>query len=159
MSLVAPVLAQSKSSIQGAWRVVEVTVTSPNPPPGSRPKGTYTDLQPSLLIFTGKHYSQMNDTAIKPRPTTAFKVAGKPTAEEMQAQWGPFNASSGTYELTGTTLVRHAIVAKNPAFQGSKTAVLRSTIKLDGTNLWLTTTETAAGKVSDPNTVKYVRVE
>ena len=87
----ASLLAQSKPSIQGVWRPVEVTVTNsnPNPAPGVIGKGTHTNLQPGLLIFTGKHYSQMLDSGSKPRPTTDFKVAGKPTAEEMQAQWGP----------------------------------------------------------------------
>lgn len=152
-------MGQSKPSIQGVWRAVEVTVTNPNPTPGGRAKGTYTDLQPSLLIFTGKHYSQINDTAIKPRPTTPFKVSAKPTAEEMQAQWGPIMAQGGTYELSGTTLTRHAIVAKNPALQGNKNAVIRSTIKLDGNNLWITTFENATGKIANPGTVKYVRLE
>ena len=154
------VLGQSKPSIQGVWRVVEVTITSPTPTLGAgRAKGTYTDLQPSLLIFTGKHYSSLTDTAVKPRPTTPFKDAGKPTAEEMQAQWGPFAANAGTYELSGTTLMRYATVAKNPAVQANKKAALRGTIKLDGNNLWITTTENVTGKVQYPTTIKYVRVE
>jgi hypothetical protein len=158
-------VAQSKPSIQGVWRVVEVTITNPNPAPGGLPKGTHTNLQPALLIFTGKHYSTTTDTAAKPRPTTGFNVAGKPTAEEMQSQWGPFAANAGTYELSGTTLTRRAIVAKNPANQNGK-IVTRSTIKLDGNNLWITTTEglqpyspAPAGKVEYATTIKYVRVE
>ena len=152
------VLGQSKPSIQGVWRTVEVTVTNPNPAPGLRARGTYTDLQPSLLIFTAKHYSTTTDTAVKPRPTTPFKVAAKPTAEEMQSQWGPFAANAGTYELTGTSLTRRATVAKNPANQNGKIAT-RSTIKFDGNNLWITTTEGPTGKVEYPTTIKYVRVE
>ena len=151
------VAGQAKPSIQGVWRVVEVTVTTPTPAPGARSKGTYTDLQPGLLIFTGKHYSVLTDTAVKPRPKDGFKVAGKPTAEEMQAQWGPFQANAGTYELTGTTLVRHVMVAKTPANQAGKPT--RSTIKLDANNLWITTIEGNAGKVEYPATIKYVRVE
>ncbi len=151
-------IAQSKPSIQGVWRTVEVTITAPNPAPGGLAKGTHTDLQPALLIFTGKHYSTTTDTAAKPRPTAAFKVAGKPTAEEMQAQWGPFAANAGTYELSGTTLTRRAIVAKNPATQGGKN-FSRANIKLDGNNLWITLTETQDGKADNPATIKYVRVE
>jgi hypothetical protein len=151
-------IGQSKPSIQGVWRVVEVTITNPNPNPASLPKGTHTNVQPALLIFTGKHYSGVTDTAAKPRPTTPFKVAGKPTAEEMQSQWGPFNATAGTYELSGTTLTRQVMVAKNPANQGVK-SFTRSTIKLDGNNLWITVIELPTGKVANPATVKYVRVE
>lgn len=151
-------LAQSKSSIQGVWRPVEVTITNPNPQPGLLAKGTHTNIQPGLLIFTGKHYATVTDTAATARSTSGFKVAGKPTAEEMQTQWGPFAANAGTYELVGTTLTRRAIVAKNPANQHQK-VVTRSTIKLDGNNLWITTTENATGKIANPSTVKYVRVE
>ena len=152
------VLAQSNPSIQGVWRAVEVTITNPNPAPGARTKGTYTDLQPALLIFTAKHYSTTTDTAAKPRPTAPFKVPAKPTAEEMQAQWGPFAANAGTYELSANTLTFRAMVAKNPAIQGGKN-FSRATIKLDGSNLWITVVETLTGKTEHPATVKYVRVE
>ena len=153
-------LGQSKPSIQGVWRVVEVTITGTAPGASALglPKGTHTTVQPGLLIFTGKHYSNINDTAAKPRSTMPFKVAGQPTAEEMQSQWGPFAANSGTYELSGTTLTRRPIVAKNAANQGGK-FFTRSEIKLDGQNLWITAVESSAGKTANPTTVKYVRVE
>jgi hypothetical protein len=53
----AVVLGQAKPSLKGVWRAAEVTVTNPNPnpPPNARPKGTHTNLQPGLLIFTEKH--------------------------------------------------------------------------------------------------------
>jgi hypothetical protein len=149
--------AQSKPSIQGVWRPVEATITNPNPAPRGLGKGTHTNLQPALLIFTGKHYSQILDTAGKPRPTGGFKVADKPSAEEMESQWGPFVASGGTYELSGTTLTTKAIVSKNPALQGK--GFTRYTIKLDGNNLVTTQVENQAGKIANPNTIKYVRVE
>ena len=154
------VLGQSKPSIQGVWRVVEVTITDTAPGASALglPKGTHTTVQPGLLIFTGKHYSTINDTAAKPRSTTPFKVAGQPTVEEMQSQWGPFAANAGTYELSGTTLTRRAIVAKNPANQGGK-FFTRSAIKLDGQNLWITAVESSTGKTANPTTIKYVRVE
>ena len=133
-------LGQSKPSIQGVWKKVEVTVTNPNPNAANAfTKGTHTDVQPGLVIFTAKHYSNINDTGAKSRPTAAFKVQGKPTAEEMQAQWGPFQASSGTYEIAGTTLTLRPIVAKVPTFQSGGHA--RYTMKLDGNNLWLTAVE------------------
>jgi hypothetical protein len=152
-------LGQSKPSIQGVWRAVEVTVTNPNPAAGLLGKGTHTSVQPSLLIFTNKHYSTTADQAAKPRPTTQFKVLTKPTAEEMQAQWGPFAANAGTYELSGNALTRRPMVAKNPLVQGSK-GVTRSTIKMDQNTLWITTAENAGtGKIQYPSTIKYTRVE
>ena len=153
----ASLLAQSKPSIQGVWRPVEVTITNPNPAPGALAKGTHTNVQPGLLVFTAKHYSLIRDTGAKPRPTTGFKVAGKPTAEEMQTQWGPFQANAGTYELSGSTLTMRPTVAKNPGLQGK--VPLRSAIKFDGTNLWLTLMDGPTGKIENPSTIKYVRVE
>jgi hypothetical protein len=153
----AMVLAQTKPSIQGVWRAVEITVTDANPPPNTLPKGTHTNIQPELLIFTAKHYSQTADTAAEPRPTTPVKEQGKPTLEELQSRWEPFIANAGTYEVSGDTLTRHVVVAKNPALQGK--VVTRATIKLDGKNLWVTPVEGARGKIENPTTVKYVRVE
>jgi len=151
------VFAQSKASIQGVWRPVEVTITNPNAYPQGLGKGTHTNLQPALLIVTAKHWSQVLDTAGKPRPTTPFKTPQKPTAEEMQAAWGPFGAVAGTYEVSGTTVTARAIVAKNPAVQGK--GFTRYAMKLDGQNLWLTQLDNDQGKIEYPNTVKYVRVE
>jgi hypothetical protein len=148
-------LAQSKPSIQGVWRRVETTVTNPNPPSGALAKGTHTNVQPGLLIFTAKHYSVQVDGAAKQRPP--IKVPAKPTPEEMQAAWGPYTANSGSYEISSSTLIMRPIVAKNPATQGK--ALNRATIKLEGDNLWMTLIDTGAGKVQYPTTAKYVRVE
>lgn len=148
-------LGQMPPSIQGVWRRVEVTVTNPNPAPGALAKGTHTNLQPGLLIFTGKHYSVQIDGAAHPRP--AFKVPAKPTAEEMSAGWGLYTANSGTYEVSGSTLTMRPMVAKNPGTQG--TATNRATIKVEKDSLWFTLTENFAGKVANPTTAKYVRVE
>jgi hypothetical protein len=150
------VFAQSKPSIQGVWRRVETTVTNPSPAPGTLTKGTHTNVQPGLLIFTAKHYSVQIDAAAKPRP--AIKVAAKPTPEEMSAAWGPYTANSGTYEFSGSTLTMRHIVAKNPANQEGK-GITRATIKMEKDSLWMTVIETSAGKVQYPTTAKYVRVE
>jgi hypothetical protein len=85
-------------------------------------------------------------------------VPGKPTLEELQSRWGPFIANAGTYEISGDTVTRHVVVAKNPALQRGKNFV-RHTFKIDGNNLWLTAVEGARGKNPNPSTVKYVRVE
>jgi hypothetical protein len=151
-------LAQSKPSIQGVWRAIEVTITNPNPTYGSLPKGTHTDLQPALLIFTGKHYSFVGDTSAKPRPTMPFKIAGKPTAEEATARWGPIVASSGTYEVSGNVITSRPIVNKASVAQGGG-YFERYTLKLDGNNLWMTSIETSNGKTANPVIAKYVRVE
>jgi hypothetical protein len=157
-----PMAAQPTQSMQGVWRLVEITITdSPagrQDPFGAFPVGTHTSLQPDLMIFTARHYSRTTDTAAQPRPTTGYKIPGKPTLEELQAEWGPFVANAGTYDVSGTTLTLHAIVAKNPRAQGEKNFT-RLTVKLDGNDLWLRPVENEAGRIPNPVTLKFVRVE
>ena len=162
VAVVLPVSAQPKQSIQGVWRVVEITITdSPagrRDPFGAFPAGTHTNFQPELVIFTGRHFSRTTDTAAKPRPTTPYKTPGKPTLEELQAEWGPFVANAGTYEVSGTTVTLHAIVAKSPRAQAERNFT-KLTFKLDGNNLWLTPLETEVGQIPNPVVSKYVRIE
>ena len=159
---VVPLWAQSRQSIEGVWRVVEITISdSPagrQDPFAAFPVGTHTNFQPELMIFTGRHYSRTTDTAARPRPTTPYKTPGKPTLEELQAEWGPFVANAGTYEVSGTTVTLRAIVAKNPRAQRDKNFTTL-TFKIEGNNLWLTPVETEAGPIPNPVTSKYVRVE
>ena len=66
MALVgAPLFAQSgaasQSTIQGVWRVTEVTRTGPNASTNSSP-------QPSQYIFTAQHYSIVRINATNTRP-------------------------------------------------------------------------------------------
>ena len=162
VAIVMPVSAQSTPSIKGVWRVVERTITDSSTgrqdPFGAFPVGTHTTLQPELMIFTGRHYSRTTDTAATPRPTAPYKTPGKPTLEELQAEWGPFAANAGTYETSETTVTLRAIVAKNPRGQRD-TNFTKLTFKLDGNNLWLTPVETEGGPIANPVTSKYVRVE
>jgi hypothetical protein len=124
LAFVGPLASQPQPSIQGVWRESERTIPASvagrQDPFGAFPAGTHTSLQPTLVIFTDRHYSRTSDTAAQPRPTTGYKTPGKPTLEELQAEWGPFAANAGTYEVSGTTLTLHAIVAKNPRAQREK---------------------------------------
>jgi hypothetical protein len=139
---------QSAASIQGVWRAVEITIPASTAPAagvdnrasarqdpfGAFSEGTHTALQPELMIFTREHYSRTTDTGAQPRPTTGYKIPGKPTLE-LQAAWGPFVANAGSYEVSGTTLTLHAIVAKNPRAQANRNFT-RLNIRLEGSNLW-----------------------
>jgi len=162
LAILMPLSAQSKPSIQGVWRAVEITITdSPagrRDPFGAFPVGTHRNRQPELMIFTGRHFSRTTDTAAEPRPTTPYKTPGKPTLEELQAEWGPFVANAGTYDVSGTTVTLHAIVAKSPRAQAEKNFT-KLTFKLDGNNLWLTPLETDTGQIPNPVVSKYVRIE
>jgi hypothetical protein len=163
-ALAVPMAGQSQPSIRGVWRNTERTIpasTTPGDrvdPFGHIAVGTQTAVQPGLLIFTSKHYSRTTDTAVEPRPTSSEAVPGKPTVEELQARWGPFQANAGTYELSRNILTLRIVVSKSPSDQGEG-SFARLRVKLDGNNLWLTPFENNTGPIVAGVTSKYVRVE
>src|SRR5215510_7806324 len=153
-----------ETAIRGVWRNIERAIPDATVP-GDRvdpfahvPVGTQTNVQPGLLIITAKHYSRTTDTAVQPRPTTGYAVAGTPTIGELQARWGPFAANAGTYELSGDTMTLRAVVSKEPRDQtGNRFARLR--VRLDGNVLSLTPFETSDGPIAAGVTSRYVRIE
>src|SRR5262245_29635089 len=155
---------QSQPSIRGVWRNIERVIPDTADPGARRdpfghvPVGTQQDVQPGLLIFTAKHYSRTTDTAVQPRPTTDYVLAGKPTIEELQARWGPFAANAGTYELAGDTLTLRAFVSKEPRDQ-TPGGFARLHVKLEGDVLSLTPFERSDGRIGAGVTSRYVRVE
>jgi hypothetical protein len=163
-ALVLPRVGQSRPSIQGVWRNTERTIPA-STIPGERvdpfghvPIGTQTAVQPGLLIFTGRHYSRVTDTAVESRPRTGFAIADKPTLEELQARWGPFAANAGTYDVSGSTLTLRPLVSKEPREQREGNFA-RLTVKMDGNSLWLTPFENDRERIVAGVTSKYVRVE
>jgi hypothetical protein len=142
---------QRPASVVGVWRLVEVTSTGPNANTNKNP-------QPSLYIFTAKHYSQMSVSGDKPRPAMDQAAQAKATADQLRATWGPFFANAGTYEIKGGELIRRAVVAKNPGVMASGN-FSTSSFKLEGNTLTLTTKSTNTGPTPNPTTVKLERVE
>ena len=140
----ALLLGQSKPSIQGVWRVAEVTTTGPNASTNKSP-------QPGLYIFTGKHYSLVRDASLNPR--IAIKDSGNVTAPEALATFGPFIAQSGTYDVSGTTINVTPVVAKFPASR-EKYGTSTWSFELQGDTLSMTY---LIGR--DATTVRLTRVE
>ena len=124
----AVLLGQSEPSIQGVWRVAEVTTTGPNANTNKSP-------QPGLYIFTGKHYSLVRDTSLNPR--VAIRDSSNVTAPEALATFGPFIAQSGTYDVSGTTVNVTPVVAKFPA-SGEKHSTSTWDFELQGDTLSMT---------------------
>jgi hypothetical protein len=147
------VAGQSKrDSLEGVWQTVEVTVTGP----GARTI-TIPEPRPNLAIVTAKYYSRMEIHADAARPMLAD--ATKATADELRAVWGPFVGEAGTYEMTGDRRVTmRPIVAKNPAAM-SRGAFVTYTYKLEGDTLWVTFEKNQDGPISNPATIKLVRIE
>lgn len=150
------VRAQSKPvphvSVQGVWRVTEVTTTGLNGTTNRQP-------QPGLWIFTDQHFSIVRVNSEKPRPgLSAAEESKASTAELLAVDGNAFTAMSGTYELAGDRLTTRATVAtrNGPMSPGSFQTL---SFTLDSSTLVLTNAETNQGPVANPTTWKLVRLE
>jgi hypothetical protein len=137
-----------EKSLQGVWRIAEVTSTKANEPGVRNP-------QPSQIIFTKTHYSFI--AINRPRPklakpadpdtlTDAEKLAQKLAQHE---HWALVTAHSGTYDVREGVLTFRAAVAKNEAvMHGTE----RFEVKREGETLMLISQENGY-------TLKLVRLE
>ena len=96
----------ARQSVEGVWRVTEIVVTGAD-------AATVSNPQPSLFIFAKSHYSMMYVSDTRPR---ALYKGENPTTEEKLAAFDSFIANTGTYEVAGSTLTIHPIVARNPNY-------------------------------------------
>lgn len=118
-------VVQAQSGLEGEWRIEEVTIV------GGANEGTYSNPQPSLFIFTGRHYS----TLLIPGDSPRQQFPDQTTDEEKLAAFDNFIANAGTYQVTGSTLTVQPFVAKVPnAMVGDGFAYEYS---LDGNSLTL----------------------
>jgi hypothetical protein len=151
-------LAQAASPIEGVWRITE-RITPPGNPQAQGVTVTQTNPQPGLIIFTRGYYSEMYVTGGQPRPAVApaSDALNLTDAEKIARydQWRPFTANAGTYEINGSMLIKHPIVAKTVDVMTSGARPLE--FRLEGKNtLWLLPTPDRAA--TEPRT-KLTRVE
>jgi hypothetical protein len=140
----------SPSSLQGVWKVTEVTTTGPSASKQTAP-------QPGLYIFTGKHYSIVTINSDKPRPDLP-QDATTATLEQLRAAWDPFTAQAGTYEVKGSDVTFRPLAAKNPSVMKAGN-FSTSSFKIEGATLTLVNKATQAGPATNPTTRKLTRVE
>src|SRR5437868_6419624 len=98
--LAAAVLSVSAKAqkIEGVWSITEVTTTGAN---GRTEKAT----QPSMYLFTKKHYSIIYVASDSPRDMTD---SSKMTADQLRKVFvDSFIANAGTYELKAGKLTFH----------------------------------------------------
>jgi hypothetical protein len=111
--------AQTPSdSLKGAWQVSELAEG-----PGSPGTSPF----PSLLLFTGRHYSMM--AIVGPRPKFA---PGQATDADKLATYDAFAGHSGSYEISGNTVTLHPMVSKNEYMIGTTP---RAEFKVQGNTL------------------------
>ena len=121
--------AQSKSGVEGAWQLTEITMTG-------KFAMTMKVTQPSVYIFTKKHYSKIYVGTDKPRPV--LDDYSKATQQQLFSIFvDGFDANAGTYEIEADKLTLHTIVAKSPSDmkEGSWTTY---SIKISGDTITLT---------------------
>ena len=129
--------AQTKSPVEGVWKIAEVVPASSNPAEKPTP---ITNPQPGLLIFTKGYYSVVVVTGSNPRAAVEAKDRQNLTDAEKLAfyeQWRAFGANSGTYEIKGSTITRRPSVAKNVSVMSGQEGIVAE-FKMEGPNtLWL----------------------
>jgi hypothetical protein len=102
--------------LQGAWKIVRMSLTAGEQPSFSQ----YT--QPGLVLFTARHYSLMYVEGNEPRQM--FRDPFRPTDAEKVDAFDTFVGHSGTYSLEDSIVVMQVEIAKVPNLAGPE---LRST--------------------------------
>ena len=146
--LVTSLAAQSPDAIEGAWRVTQIQTSGAN-------AATYAS-QPSLYLFTGRHYSIVRVSSREPRPQ--FRDPANITEAEALAIWGPFTGQAGTFEIVGGNLRTMPTVAKNPESMRSGRQPNVYTVTIQGDVMTLTSTSDLNGPIANPTTYTLARV-
>ena len=135
---------EPSARMDGVWRAVEVTRTSPEETivPG-----------PNLSLFSATHYSRV----LVAGPQTAVADPHAATADELRAAWGSFVGEAGTYEMTDRLVTLRPIAAKSAAAVGK--SIVFAYRWLDNDTLLLTAVSDRNGPVAHPETIRLVRVE
>ena len=131
--------------LDGAWTITAMTASGGQ---------VVTSPQPGVLLFTGGHYSYTLVTGDVPRPDLPRGVV---TTADLLRVWNPFSANAGRFEVSGDTMIRRPIVAKNPDAMAPG-AYNAYTFRLDADTLWVTTVGTESGPARNPTTVRYLRL-
>jgi hypothetical protein len=148
--------------IVGVWKISQRITPAGNPRTGGVAV-TQDNPRPNILIFTRQYYSEIIEMGAQPRPAAA---AGSSTANPRELtdaekialydQWRPFTANSGTYEIAGSVLVRHPIVAKNLEVMTRGSGIPVELKFEDANTVWLIPTREVA--TAEPR-VKLTRLE
>lgn len=150
MTAVMSVSDAAQSNIKGVWQLTEITMTG-------KVAMTMKVTQPSMYIFTKKHYNKIYVANDKPRPV--LDDYNKATGEQLLSIFvDGFDASAGTYEVKSGKLTLHPIVAKSPTDMREGTWSTYS-IKLSGNTITLTPESSNTGPSKKPITYKLTRVE
>ena len=122
--------AQAQDALNGVWKVEEMTIEDAENP------GPFTDLPPSLYIFTDGYYSIMSILGDGSRPD--FQPGDDVSDEDTIAAYNTFLANSGSYEVSGSTITFNIMIARVPGVVGATGPGVMAEYSLDGDTLTMT---------------------
>jgi hypothetical protein len=107
--------AQTRNPLEGVWRISEVVTPAGNPAAKGVEVWTKDRQLPSVVIFTRRYFSRLEENRSRSAVAPPKDPQNLTDSEKLASyeQWRPFTAQSGTYDLQGSTLSLHVIVAKN----------------------------------------------
>ena len=140
--------SQSANPLPGVWKVAEIV--SPLGERNSNP-------QPTIYIFTTRHYSHVSVTSTMPRPNYTGQNVTDAQRLEM---WQPFSATSGTYDSGASEFTIRPIVAKNPGFMDPRSFTTFE-LTTEGKDIWIRAAKADTGPIppTTANRVRLVRLE
>jgi hypothetical protein len=141
--LFAGLAGAQSTPLTGVWRIVEASTPQ-----------QILNTQGGIYIFTGKHFSKLWDRSDKPRAD----LNKDSTDAERLASFRPLMSKTGTYEVSGTTLTTHTLVANNPSVMHPGNSDSYS-FRLEGNRLWITDVYEGGQPSKNPVTLKFTRVE
>lgn len=142
---VTAAVAQRKPSLQGAWRIAEVTTTGPRGATNRNPL-------PSLYLFTATHYSITREEGTTPRAAGAISTDTIASLRNMLR----FAAQAGTYKVAGDELILDRVVALGLGHMGNSST---SIIRIVGDTVWITQKSNERGPLQYPTTYRIQRVQ
>lgn len=150
LTVVGQQRGESKPTLKGVWRYVELTSTGPT--------ARTTSNVPGLLVFTDRHFSLNYWPDVKP---VDLPTNDKATDKDRADAWRGFFSRAGTYKVSGDVVAmkRTFVAAGFDIMRAGPEALLTWTYKVDGETLWLTQKANQTGPFANPATVKLVRLE
>ncbi len=135
-SLFLTTLALAQDSLEGAWQTTEVMFTG-----GSEEDTTNTDPNLNIVVFSAGHYSMMRNAGDRPDPVPEGQT---PTDEQRLAAFEALRVNSGTYEVSGSKLMRHVMMNRNLGAVGNTNEV---EYRIEGDKLMMTAPPNDEGRV------------
>jgi hypothetical protein len=98
--------------LQGAWKIVRTSLTTDERP------SLVAYSQPSVVLFTARHYSLMYVEGNKAREM--FRDPARPTEAEKLDAFDTFVGHSGTYSVADSIISMQIEISKSPNLMGTE---------------------------------------